>query len=162
MNRIIKFRGLAVSSGEMVYGCLIKKRYNALADWMIEDENGLGSDVVTESIGQFTGLFDVDGKEIYEGDIVKCSYFKMSVGANLGAIEVDAELTGVISFNHLSLCVSNIIGDKWSHYTGYAAGEGECEITYLHDVYEGSTDAEMSIEIIGNIHQNKELLNAPN
>ena len=158
MDRIIKFRGVAVSGGEMVYGCLIKKRYTAFAMWMIEDENGRGSDVVTETIGQFTGLKDKNGREIFEGDVVKCSYFKMSVGQNLGAIEVDAELTGVIKFNDLSLCVTNIVGEKWSHYTGYAAGEGDCEVTYLHDVYEGSTDAEMSIEIIGNIPQNEELI----
>ena len=107
---------------------------------------------------QFTGLTDQNGKDIYEGDIVKCSYFKMSVGANLGAIEVDAELHGVIEFNDLSLCVTNIVGEKWSHYTGYGAREGSCEITYLHDVYEDSTECEMSIEVIGNIYEHAKLI----
>ena len=108
---------------------------------------------------QYTGLTDKNGVEVFEGDIVVCSYFKMSVGVNLGATEVDAELRGVIEFNDLSLCITNIVGEKWSYYTGYSDGEGSCEITYLHDVYEGSTDAEMSIEVIGNIHENPELLN---
>lgn len=125
MNRIIKFRGLAVSSGEMVYGCLIKKRYNALADWMIEDENGLGSDVVTESIGQFTGLFDKNGKEIYDGDIIDFAY-------NNFVIEfADARFKSLLIGRTDD---TQILGSK---------------------IWIGS-------EVIGNIHQNKELLNAPN
>ena len=66
---------------------------------------------------------------------------------------MDAELTGVISFNDLSLCVGEIVGEKWCHYTGFANEEGSCEVVYLHDVYDGSTEMEMSIEVIGNIHQ---------
>ena len=125
MNRIIKFRGLAVSSGEMVYGCLIKKRYNALADWMIEDENGLGSDVVTESIGQFTGLLDVDGVELYEGDIVAYT------------LKDDSKKRVVVATI------------EW-----YKHAWRLNKIWLLTEI--------SSIKVIGNIHQNKELLNAQN
>lgn len=126
--------------------------------WAWVDYRCTNSFVLKGDLIQYTGLNDKNGKEIYEGDIVVCSYFKMSLGINLGVTEVDAELKGVIDFNDLSLCVTNIVSEKWSHYTGYDDGEGSCEITYLHDVYEGSTEAEMSIEVIGNIYENPELL----
>ena len=141
MNRIIKFRGLAVSSGEMVYGCLIKKRYNALADWMIEDENGLGSDVVTESIGQFTGLFDKNRVEVFEGDILNIGaddgfgYIKNGNGNNAN-YEVKIEGCDYILYR-------NDIKLKWGRLSRLDEMNWNCKV-------------------IGNIHQNKELLNAQN
>lgn len=68
--REIKFRGKCMCSDEWVYGDLIHKRHDRDA-LMIQDENGLGNDVVPESVGQFTGLYDESGNGIYEGDVIE-------------------------------------------------------------------------------------------
>ena len=68
----ILFRGKANHDNKFVYGCLLKKRYNLIADWMIEDTNGLASDVVTETIGQYVNLVDSTNEKLFVGDLFKC------------------------------------------------------------------------------------------
>ena len=66
MNREIKFRGKRIDNGEWVYGYLADEDY-------INDINSIdlsSIEVDRDTIGQFTGLFDKNGKEIYEGDIL--------------------------------------------------------------------------------------------
>jgi hypothetical protein len=61
--RTIKFRGLRVEGKGWVYGHYYD---DELQSFIISGINTY--EVIPESVGQFTGLLDIEGKEIYEGD----------------------------------------------------------------------------------------------
>ena len=150
--RTIKFRGKRSDTKEWVYGfyglSLDDKHYIIEATF---DHSGdrcyfFDTEVIPETVGQFTGLTDKNGKEIYEGDIV-------SFDGNMTADDtMGFEPNGFIYDENSIHCV--VWGDEYACW----------EVDFQNDEhwkYKRDTRHLLitnSCKVIGNIHDNPELL----
>lgn len=121
--REIKFRGRE-QDGFWTYGDL---RHDDNVTGIIE--NGIYSWVDSSTVGQFTGLTDSTGKEIYEGDIVEATLKDKSF---VKRFHMDETVVGEISFD----------GAWWL---------GEWDALWRLPRY-------YDLTVIGNVHDNHELL----
>jgi uncharacterized phage protein (TIGR01671 family) len=125
--RDIKFRGRRVDNGKWIYGYLVPVQLFYDPDyinplWIASGFENEAFPVITESVGQFTGLRDKNGKEIYEGDI-----FRLCDGDFYETDPVVVELADFLG----------------GHY--WLVNQGRDNPEY---------------EVIGNIHENANLMNA--
>lgn len=128
--REILFRGKRVDSGEWMEGDLIQSRdktyIHPKANSFRVSETGLSKlivlrEVYPETVGEYTGLTDKNGKKIFEGDFIRSN-------SERGYIEY-----------YPNDCAFDVVDDHGFYWL----------------------ISEMSnIEVIGNIHDNPELLEA--
>ena len=134
--REILFRGKRVDNGEWVYG-----NY-AFADidskqYFIFQNKAFEHEVIPETVGQYTGLTDKNGDKIFEGDIVKATIaynnrFQDKVDHRTETYEVKYHINHC--YFYLARERNNLLFDgNWQYFL-------------------------KEIEVIGNIHDNKELL----
>lgn len=133
--REILFRGKSIETNEWEYGDLIipdwKNKYLYEQVMLIKErDSGCEIEVVPETVGQFTGLIDKNGTKIFEGDIVTTKFFGKDFG-------------NVCNFNEYD--IFQII-----YYQARFCTES------IRRRFE--MDDRAKYEVIGNIHDNPELL----
>lgn len=140
--REILFRGKSIDNGEWVYGFFVSYTdwRNELETYIFEQEQvNCGLDigglldcchmveVNPETVGQFTGLTDINGKRIFEGDICLCD-------RNIHHV-LDEQVFEVMFFPRVGWVGEN--AGTWSTLSG---NDWDCA------------------EVVGNIHDNPELM----
>lgn len=156
MNREIKFRGKMIPENEWIFGTILRipappvcfgksetdKYYiqfpdpRYMPDWNMPYKMVQG-EVNPDTIGQYTGLHDKNGKEIYEEDVVKIT------NKNSKVIPIKPLIAQIV----------------WSEeYLAYIL-----ITTSVKDAFENLGDyIDYDIEVIGNIYDNPELLGGEN
>lgn len=132
--REIKFRGKRINNGEWVFGDLIQWKCGSKDIAPMESDN-IQYCVIPDTVGQFTGLKDKNGREIFEGDIVNFDDSPYSVYAH--------PYTGKVVFYKGQFCVE--------YYE-------DCFTTRFYTPLFKDDFADKKTTVLGNIYDNPELL----
>lgn len=168
--REIKFRGKSKNVNEWCYGTYIFtddnrnnpfrtgpfKESHRIVFWCSGDWNMGGwvdEEVIPETIGQYTGLKDKNGKEIYEGDVLHIKQYENN-GYRLFGTDV--------SFPNcftLDECKGKLLreGNELVYFSEGCMCVGDMFISALFGDMRYSFPL-FELEIIGNIHDNPELI----
>lgn len=146
--REIIFRAKMKNKNKWVYGDLLHPK-NCDNNYGIYEFDGGCVKVKEETIGQFTGLFDKNGQEIYEGDIVKTKYIERREYRGVD-YDDETELIELVVFKDQAFQLQ--IELKYFGFKTYR---------YLQLGLDDRTIGEFQlkeIEVVGNVYDNPEML----
>ena len=113
--RTIKFRGKSILTDEWFYGDLVHSADKKRTAILVNDKDSYDEcEVVPETIGQFTSLYDCDGKEIFDGDILDFNGLTVEVRFVRGAFalfvngNLDDELYGDCRTDVFAKVIGNV------------------------------------------------------
>lgn len=142
MSRVIKFRGQTRRKGEKVkldgtpvesnwvYGGIFLGKGDFSIIYTYEPIEKFS--VYTDTVSQFTGLHDKNGKEIYEGDIILVGHYKWKCKV--------------------------VWDERCARFIGMT-NDKDTRIVYVDMV---DKDNKSAVEVVGNIYENSDLLNPQN
>ena len=132
--RDILFRGKRVDNGEWIQGDLVQFLPHGIVRIVTQEPPYKDAEVDSDTVGQFTGLTDKNGRKIFEGDIIHLEYSQVFFGG-----EYFGEYTAEVSYKE-----------------GCFITDGMNNGDEIETPLSGFNNDE--VEIIGNIHDNPELL----
>lgn len=175
MKREIEFRGQRCSDGKWVYGYYVESKtswrgHKPHKSWIVSDaiSNGgffniLGRYAVKDdTVGQFTGLLDKNGKKIYEGDILRVKEYKNLCWDLSKSQEERDEMMHTFALDDLKgeLDKEYISAVAFEEGTYCLSSNGDYNDMYLSCLF-GDMNGSLPIfdfEVIGNIHDNFDLM----
>lgn len=132
--RDILFRGKRVDNGEWIQGDIVQFPVHGVVRIVEQEPSYKDAEVDSDTVGQYTGLTDKNGRKIFEGDIIHLEYSQVFFGG-----EYFGEYTAEVSYKEGCFITDGINnGDE------------------IETPLSGFDNDEL--EIIGNIHDNPELL----
>lgn len=141
--REIKFRGLRTDGKGWVYGYYYEYSGKHIICWQNHSDNATTdhfAEVIPETVGQFTGLKDLQGNNIFEGDVILNS-FKIKQKETKEERLIEGKI--IVEWKHQEEDYEQ------SHFYGYDVRDGK-DVEY-NNVYWDCL--EMKYEVIGNIHE---------
>ena len=132
--REILFRGKRVDNGEWIQGDIVQFPVHGVVRIVEQEPSYKDAEVDSDTVGQYTGLTDKNGKKIFEGDIIHLEYSQVFFGG-----EYFGEYTAEVSYKE-----------------GCFITDGMNNGDEIETPLSGFDNDE--VEIIGNIHDNPELL----
>ena len=153
--REILFRGKRIDNGEWVYGNLVRgcdEKYAYIVEFGNKELCRNYINVKPDTVGQYTGLTDKNGKKIFEGDIIRYADL-YDYNCYLESID-NPEVYDNIDLGNIWTIDEVVYGIK----VGYPAFDlNECDFE-INGLSELSESGQYFYEVIGNIHDNPEIL----